>query len=136
MNHKSHDPYEDQSYYSHWASALLSLVVFLGTTYFAFLLRRIKFSPFLPNQTARNVATDFAVLISILVWSLIGNAFEEIPIEKLNVPDAFAPTFQCCDSTCSTSWPNECYDQEAPFGYRSWFVNLCECCKLVDTCEL
>lgn len=33
MNHKSHDAYEDQPYYSHWASALLSLIIFLGTTY-------------------------------------------------------------------------------------------------------
>lgn len=33
MDHKSHDAYEDQPYYSHWASALLSLIIFLGTTY-------------------------------------------------------------------------------------------------------
>ena len=32
MNHKSHGPYEDQPYYSHWASALLSLIIFIGTT--------------------------------------------------------------------------------------------------------
>jgi len=32
MNHKSHDAYEDQPLYSHWASALLSLIVFIGTT--------------------------------------------------------------------------------------------------------
>jgi hypothetical protein len=68
--------------------------------------------------------TDFAVVISILIWSLVGNAFPEIPIEKLNVPSKFAPTFQCCDTSCTTSWPNECYGQEAPSGYRPWVVNL------------
>ena len=124
-NCKAHDPYEDQPYYSHWASALLSLIVFLGTTYFAFLLRKFKFSPFLPNQTSRNAMTDFAVVISILIWSLIGNAFSsDIPIEKLNVPSTFAPTFQCCDATCQTSWPTDCYEQESAYGYRSWFVDL------------
>lgn len=68
MDHKAHDPYEDQDYYSHWASALLSLIVFIGTTQLAFQLRKFKFSPFLPNQTCRNSMTDFAVVISILVW--------------------------------------------------------------------
>lgn len=68
--------------------------------------------------------TDFAVVISILIWSLIGNSFADIPIEKLNVPSKFAPTFQCCDATCSTSWPIDCYGQEAPFGRRPWVVNL------------
>lgn len=32
MDHKSHGPYEDDPYYSHWASALLSLIIFVGTT--------------------------------------------------------------------------------------------------------
>jgi len=90
----------------------------------AFQLRKFKFSPFLPNQTCRNTITDFAVVISILIWSLIGNAFADIPIEKLNVPSKISPTFQCCDASCTTSWPNECYGQEAPYGYRSWVVNL------------
>ena len=90
----------------------------------AFLLRKFKFSPFLPNQACRNTMTDFAVVISILIWSLIGNSFADIPIEKLNVPSTFAPTFQCCDASCSTSWPNDCYGQEEPFGRRPWVVNL------------
>ena len=30
MNHKAHDPYDDQPYYSHWASALFSVIVFVG----------------------------------------------------------------------------------------------------------
>ena len=126
FNHKSHDAYEDEEYYSHWASAFLSVIVFLGTTMLAFLLRKFKFSPFLPNQTFRNAFTDFAVVTSIIVWSLIGNAFSEVPIEKLNVPSQFAPTFQCCDSSCSTSWPNDCLDQAEPYGYRPWLVNLCK----------
>jgi len=155
MNHKAHDAYEDQPLYSHWASALLSLIVFIGTTQgklrmllsfstliqlvyctfsynslslyvssVAFLLRKFKFSPFLPSQAWRNTMTDFAVVISILIWSVIGNSFSEIPIEKLNVPSKFAPTFQCCDASCTTSWPNDCYGQTDPFGPRPWVVNL------------
>ena len=122
--HKSHDPYGDDPYYSHWASALLSLVLFLGTMQLAFLLRKFKFSPFLPNQTLRNSMTDFAVVISILIWSLVGNAFPEIPVEKLNVSSSFQPTFQCCDAACRTSWPNECEGQGAPYGFRPWLVDL------------
>ena len=124
MDHKAHDAYEDDDTYSHYASAFLSLIVFIGTTQLAFLLRKFKFSPFLPNQMCRNAMTDFAVVISILVWSLIGNAFADVPIETLNVPSEFAPTFQCCDETCQTSWPNDCYEQAEPWGYRSWFVDL------------
>lgn len=101
MDHKAHDPYEDQPYYSHWASALFSLIVFVGTTQLAFFLRKIKFSPFMPNQLIRNSITDFAVVISVLVWSLIGNSLDDVPIEKLNVPSVFAPTFQCCKFLCS-----------------------------------
>lgn len=56
--------------------------------------------------------------------SLIGNAFSEVPIEKLNVPSTFAPTFQCCDATCESSWPNDCYGQEDPVRSRPWFVDL------------
>ena len=67
-----------------------------GTTQLAFFLRKIKFSPFMPNQIFRNSITDFAVVISILIWSLIGNSIKDVPIEKLNVPSVFAPTFQCC----------------------------------------
>lgn len=96
MEHKAHDPYQDQPYYSHWASAFFSLIVFVGTAQLAFFLKKIKFSPFMPNQMFRNSITDFAVVISILVWSLIGNSFDAVPIEKLNVPSVFAPTFQCC----------------------------------------
>ena len=125
FSHKSHDPYEDDPYYSHWASALLSLGVCIGTVQLAFLLRKVKFSPYLPNQALRNAATDFAVVTSILIWSLIGNlVFSSIPLETLTVPNEFAPTFQCCDQTCTTNWPNDCYEQEEPWGTRSWFVDL------------
>lgn len=123
-DHKAHDPYEDKDYYSHNASALLAIMVTLGTTYLAFRFKEFKFSPFFPNQTFRNTMTDFAVVLSILIWSIVGNSFSDIPIEKLNVPDKFAPTFQCCDASCRTSWPNECEGQEAPYGSRPWLVDL------------
>ena len=125
FSHDSHDPYQDDPYYSHWASAILSLMICIGTVQLAFFLRKIKFSPFLPNQTLRNAATDFAVVTSILIMSIVGNlAFSSIPLETLNVPKSFAPTYQCCDETCETNWPADCWDQAEPYGSRPWRVNL------------
>lgn len=125
FSHDSHDPYQDDPYYSHWASAILSLMICIGTVQLAFFLRKIKFSPFLPNQKLRNAATDFAVVASILVMSLVGNlAFSAVPLESLNVPKTFSPTYQCCDETCDTNWPNDCWEQAEPYGSRPWLVDL------------
>ena len=124
-DHKSHEEYQDDDDYSHTATALLSLLVCLAVVQTAFALRRIKFSPFLPNQTLRNTVTDFAVVASVLIWTLIaGLAFSYVPLEKLNVPSTIAPTFACCTDVCDSSWPEDCPDLEEPARRRSWLVDL------------
>ena len=57
-DHKSHQQHQDNDDYSHTAVALLSLLVSIGTVQIAFILRRTKFSPFLPNQMLRDTVTD------------------------------------------------------------------------------
>lgn len=124
-DHKHHDEYEDDDGYSYIASALLSLLVCIGTVELAFILRKIKFSPFLPNQMARNTVTDFAVVFSIFIMTLIANGlFSSIELETLNVPDSFAPTYACCTETCEANWPNDCPEQSEPYGSRPWLVSL------------
>ena len=125
-SHKSHDEFEnDVEYYSYEASALLSLVVFLGTVYLAFALRKAKFSPFFPSQMIRNILTDFAVVIAIICMTLVSTwVFRDIETERLGVPDKFAPTYSCCDATCTTNFPDDCPDQDAAFRQRPWMVDL------------
>ena len=50
--------------------------------------------------------------------------FSDIPTEELNVPDSFAPTFNCCTETCTSYFPDDCPEQEEAFGRRPWFVDL------------
>lgn len=123
--HHSHEPYNDDPYYSHMATALLSLFVCIGTVQLAFALRRVKFSPFLPNQTFRNVTTDFAVVMSIVIMTVIaGVLFSDIELEKLSVPAKFAPTFSCCTEACDENWPIDCPELDEPYGQRPWLVDL------------
>ena len=62
-DHKSHDKYEDQIDYSYTATALLSLILCIGTVALAFFLKQIKFSPFAPNQITH------VILSMTLQWS-------------------------------------------------------------------
>lgn len=124
-DHTSHDLYENDGDYSYMASALLSLLVFLGTVYLSFLIRKTKFTPFLYSQTTRNIVTDFAVVISIIAMTLVANLlFQDVQTETLNVPDTFAPTYSCCTESCETNWPEDCPDQSEPYGQRPWLVDL------------
>lgn len=122
-DHPSHDGHEDDPGYSHTASALMSLILCLGTVQVAFLLRKTKFSPFLPNQTARNIVTDFSVVFSIALWTLVAY-LAGIPLETLNVPNKFGTTYACCDETCTTNWPGECPGLAEPYRRRPWLVDL------------
>mmetsp|Transcript_23541 Transcript_23541/g.65741 ORF Transcript_23541/g.65741 Transcript_23541/m.65741 type:complete len:529 (-) Transcript_23541:271-1857(-) len=124
-DHKSHDSYEDQEDYSYIATAFFSMVLCIGTTWLAFTLRGIKFSAFFPNDAWRTVVSDFAVVAAILTSTLIANElFDNVEVERLNVPSSFQPTQICCDSTCMTSFPQDCIDVENPHGARDWFVDL------------
>jgi len=124
-NHKFHEKYADDPTYSRYATAFLSCILCFGTSTGAFKLRSLKRSRFLPNQTCRNIVCDFAVITNLIIWTIIAKAgFKDVPVETLNVPDFFAPTLECCDATCRTSFPSDCPEQESAWGRRSWLVNL------------
>jgi len=124
-DHKSHDKFENDPDYSYIATAFLSLILCIGTVALAMWLKKIKFSPYGPNQLTRNIVHDFAVVASILVMSVVANVvFPNVDTESLNVPDTFAPTYACCEATCTTNWPIDCEEQEEPFRRRSWLVDL------------
>jgi len=123
--HKSHDEFENEPDYSHMATAFLSLILGLGTTGLAFVLRGLKSSPYFCNDRIRSTIFDFSVVMSIAFWTFLKNVvFKDIETESLNVPNSFAPTFQCCDASCSSSWPEDCRDQPEAWGRRNWFVDL------------
>jgi len=123
--HTSHDEHEDTEGYSHFSVAFLSLVLAVGTTYFAMVLKGIKFARFLCNQWSRSTVSDFAVSIAILFFTLIDHfVFSSVNTETLNVPDVFAPTFVCCNAQCNSYWPDDCLDVSEPYGRRAWLVDL------------
>jgi hypothetical protein len=123
FGHKSH---EDQlPDYSVYATALLSLGMCLGTTYLAILFRGIKQGPYFAGPKMRAAITDFGIVLSILIWTLIDHfLLPDIQTERLAAPDTFAPTYQCCDSDCRQFWPKDCPDQASAWGSRPWIVDL------------
>ena len=97
----------------------------IGTVQLAMALRKTKFSPYGLNQTMRNVVTDFAVVTSIAFWTIVSTfVFPTVQLETLNVPDTFAPTFECCTEMCDKNWPEQCPELVEPFGRRPWKVNM------------
>ena len=124
-NHKSHEDYQDDEDYNYMEVALLSTILGFGTTALIFLFRSFKDSSFFCNQGMRSSIHDFAVSMSVLLMTAINEfLFPNVETEGLNVPDRFEPTFQCCDSTCETFFPDDCPDQEEAFGSRDWFVDF------------
>jgi len=124
-SHKSHDEFENEQNYSHQATAFLSVIIGLGTTGLAFLLRSVKFSPYFCNASVRTAIADFAVPLAILLFTLLDKVvFRQIDTESLNVPDVFAPTFACCTEMCDSFFPDDCPNQELAYGRRPWIVDL------------
>jgi len=129
--HKSHDKHRVvtgegfSNDYSHLATALLSTVTTLGTCWLAMRLRSCKQSAYLPGPRSRALVTDFAVVASILTWTLIDHfALPKVKTERLAAPDTFAPTYTCCTAACNTHWPEECTDVAEAAGRRPWLVDL------------
>jgi hypothetical protein len=124
-NHPSHEGYEDEEDYNYLATALLSTILGIGTTSLIFVFRGFKFSSFFCNDSIRTSVHDFAVTFSVVLWTVIKlQLFPDIETEALKVPDRFEPSFACCDSSCNSFWPDDCPDQDAPTGTRSWFVDM------------
>ncbi|KAG7339203.1 HCO3- transporter family protein [Nitzschia inconspicua] len=124
-NHKSHEAYEDDPNYNYLTSAFLSIILGFGTCWFIFFLRGFKFSPFCCNQGVRTSIHDFAVVVSVIIFTLIKElGYSEVPTERLNVPTSFETTYQCCDASCNTQWPMDCPGQAERFGTRPWMANF------------
>jgi len=110
--------------YDMYNVAFLSCILGFGTTFLIFLLRGFRFSPFFCNDVVRNCIADFAVILSVIIWTGVSYLFPTINLQTLKVPDKFEPTFQCCTETCTTAWPKQCEDQAEPWGVRPWVVNI------------
>jgi len=119
---KEANPDNDYSYHE---TALLSIMLGLATTATIFFLRGFKTSAYFCNQGVRNSVHDFAVIVSVITYTLIQQlGFKSIEIQGLSVPDSFEPSFTCCTSACDSFWPKDCEDQAEPTGTRPWFANL------------
>ena len=111
--------------YDYMTTALLSLILGLGTAFFAIALRSIRYSSFCCNDYVRSLVTDFAITIAVLLFTVLQSTiFSGVPTEELKVPETFAPSFNCCTSSCTTYFPDDCPELDAPFGRRSWVVDL------------
>ena len=111
--------------YSYLETSLLSIMLGLATTATIFFLRGFKASRFFCNQGVRNSVHDFAVIATVILFTLLRHVgFSSIEVQGLAVPARFEPTYKCCSSDCNTLWPEECEDQEEPWGTRPWFAQL------------
>ncbi|KAF3695128.1 Anion exchange protein 3 [Channa argus] len=70
-------------------TALLSLVLMMGTFFVAFFLRKFRNSRFLGGK-ARRIIGDFGIPISILVSVLVDYSITDTYTQKLNVPSGFS----------------------------------------------
>ena len=126
----SNDLHEDKEEelgeeYSMYETAFLSIIIGFGTTATIFFLRGFKASSYFCNQNIRDGVHDFAVTVSVILWSVIKQVgFSDIEMAELKVPDEFEPTFTCCTSDCTTFWPDECEEQAEPVGTRTWFAEM------------
>ena len=124
-NHPSHEDFEDDPDYDYMEVALLSTLLGFGTTALIFFFRSFKNSSFFCNDGIRNSVHDFAVTMSVLIFTVIKEfLFTDVATEQLNVPDRFEPSFKCCDDTCNTFFPDDCPDQAEAARTRDWFVDF------------
>lgn len=125
-NHPFHeDQIKEDPDYDYKQVALLSTVLGFATTWLIFVFRGFKQSSFFCNDGVRSSVHDFAVTMTVLLMTAIKEfLFSDIETEQLKVPDTFEPSFVCCDSSCSTFFPDDCPDQEKAFGTRDWFVDF------------
>jgi HCO3- transporter family protein len=69
---------------------LMSLLLFFGTFFVAYMLKEFRISPFFPTAV-RYLVSDFAVIFAILGLTLV-DYLAGVKTPKLNVPKEFAPT--------------------------------------------
>jgi hypothetical protein len=126
QNHHFHEQVSQADpEYSYMETALLSIILGIGTTWLIFFIRRVRFSSFCCGQGVRNILHDFAVTFSVATFTIIKQvAFPDVPVERLNVPESFEPTYQCCTESCVSQWPDDCPKQSEPYGARPWMVDF------------
>ncbi|CAG5865953.1 unnamed protein product [Menidia menidia] len=90
-------------------TALLSLVLMMGTFFVAFFLRKFRNSRFLGGK-ARRIIGDFGIPISILVSVLLDYSITDTYTQKLNVPSGFSVT-----SPDKRSWLISPFGDKQPF---------------------
>ncbi|XP_016382908.1 anion exchange protein 3-like, partial [Sinocyclocheilus rhinocerous] len=90
-------------------TALLSLVLMMGTFFVAFFLRKFRNSRFLGGK-ARRIIGDFGIPISILISVLVDCIIPETYTQKLNVPSGFSVT-----SPDKRSWFISPFGDKQPF---------------------
>nr|XP_033473339.1 anion exchange protein 3 isoform X2 [Epinephelus lanceolatus] len=81
----------DSPFFNQPNTALLSLVLMMGTFFVAFFLRKFRNSRFLGGK-ARRIIGDFGIPISILVSVLVDYSITDTYTQKLNVPSGFSVT--------------------------------------------
>jgi hypothetical protein len=117
--------------YNYMEVALLSTILGFGTTALIFFFRTFKESSFFCNQTIRTSIHDFSVIMSVIIVTVIREfLFKQVEVEQLNVPEKFEPTYQCCDASCQTFYPDDCTNQlpinggTGAYGSRPWFADF------------
>ncbi|XP_067266551.1 anion exchange protein 3 [Chanodichthys erythropterus] len=90
-------------------TALLSLVLMIGTFFVAFFLRKFRNSRFLGGK-ARRIIGDFGIPISILISVLVDCTIPDTYTQKLNVPSGFSVT-----SPDKRSWFISPFGDKQPF---------------------
>ncbi|KAJ3592367.1 hypothetical protein NHX12_007494 [Muraenolepis orangiensis] len=90
-------------------TALLSLVLMMGTFFVAFFLRKFRNSRFLGGK-ARRIIGDFGIPISILLSVLVDYSITDTYTQKLNVPSGFSVT-----SPAKRGWVISPFGDKKPF---------------------
>ena len=93
-------------------SALLSLLLAIGTFTIAISLSRVRRSPYLRHYI-REFLSDFSPTIALVSMTLLAYQFSDITFEKLSVPDTFK-------ASIDRSWLINPF--EAPFW--TWFASM------------
>ena len=75
---------EEDPTYDYMTTALLSLILGLGTAFFAIALRGIRYSSFCCNDQIRTIITDFAITISVVIFTALQHTiFDDYPTEGM-----------------------------------------------------
>ncbi len=100
------DIFDELDVKQHHDTALLSLLLALGTFYIAKSLTRFRHSRYLLPQI-REFLADFGPTIAMVLMTLVAVWFSAVDLDKLPAPDSLRPTFP-----------------PAPETARPWLVNL------------